>query len=255
MWKRSLLKKTNFFKAAHDQRLRLPGKGKLIALIGIDGSGKSTLSTEVTEWLRWKVSTPLHYLGSKQPSVWSDWSYMIFRIFRRSITILTQRVGEENFFIKILMRFRQFFLGLHYLSVGIDRYKRYRLAKKQRESGSVVIFDRFPFSSPLDGPEIHLIPDGELFYFTKKLAAIEQRLYRKFDNLDLLVMLNVDPEVSVERKPDHALEIILAKNAALTRLKTELAESDGEWKWVPVDANNPVEQVLLDIKTAIWSEL
>lgn len=252
---RSLLKKTKLFRSSDDQRLRLPGKGKLIALIGIDGSGKSTLSTEISEWLKWKVSAPLHYLGSKQPSVWSDWSYIIFRIFRRSISILTQRVDEDNFFIRILKRFRQFFLGLHYLSVGVDRYKRFRWAKKQKESGSVVIFDRFPFFSPLDGPEIHLISDGNLYFLTKKLAKIEQRLYRRFDTLDLILILDVNPQVSVERKPDHSIETIQAKYSALLRLKTELKEESDRWKWLSVDSNNPIEQVLLDLKTAVWSEL
>jgi len=251
----SLLKKSKLFRAKHDQLLRLPGEGKLIALIGIDGSGKSTLSTEVSKWLKWKISAPLHYLGSKQPSVWSDWSYIIFRIFRRSITILSQRMNENSFLIKVLKRFRQFFLGMHYLSVGVDRYKRYKLAKKQKESGSVVIFDRFPFFSPLDGPEIHLISDGNLYYLTKKLAALEEKMYRRFDTLDLIIILNVNPEVSVARKPDHSLETIQAKYSALSRLKTELAEDDGRWNRVLLDANSPIEQVLLDIKTAVWSEL
>ena len=249
----SLLKKSQIFR--DDQGLRVPGQGKLIAVIGIDGSGKSTLSTEVSKWLKWKLSAPLHYLGSKQPSVWSDWAYIFFRIFRRSITILTQRMDEKSFLLKILKRFRQFFLGLHYLSVGFDRYRRYKLAKKQKQSGSVVIFDRFPFFSPLDGPEIHLIDEGNLYYFTKKLSAVEQRLYRRFDFLDLIIILNVNPEVSVERKPDHSFETIQAKYSALSRLKTELAKDGNNWEWVPVDANNPIEQVLLDIKTAIWSEL
>ena len=249
----SLLKKSKIFR--DDQGLRVPGQGKMIALIGIDGSGKSTLSTEVSNWLKWKLSAPLHYLGSKQPSVWSNWSYIVFRIFRRSITILSQRMDEKSFLINILKQFRQYFLGLHYLSVGFDRFRRYKLAKKQKESGSVVIFDRFPFFSPLDGPEIHLIDEGNLYYFTKKLAAIEQRLYRRFDFLDLIIILNVNPDVSVERKPDHSFETIQAKYFALSRLKTELTKDGNHWESVLVDANNPIEQVLLEIKNAIWSEL
>ena len=119
----------------------------------------------------------------------------------------------------------------------------------------MVIFDRFPFFSPLDGPEIHLISDGNLYFLTKKLAKIEQRLYRRFDTLDLILILDVNPEVSVERKPDHSIETIQAKYSALLRLKTELKEESDRWKWLSVDSNNPIEQVLLDLKTAVWSEL
>jgi thymidylate kinase len=251
----SLLKKSKIFSAGKDQRLKFPERGKLIALIGIDGSGKSTLSAELAKWLEWKISAPLYYLGSKQPSVWSDWSYIGFRIFRRSNTILSKWIKADRLLIKIIQRFRQFFLALHYLSVGVDRYKRYKTAKKEVEEGSVIIFDRFPFVSPLDGPEIHLISEGKLFFFTRKLSEIEKRLYRKFDYLDFITVLDVNPEVSIERKPDHSMETIVAKNVALSQLKTDLSKAPEQWNWISIDSDLPIDQVLLNIKAAVWSQL
>jgi hypothetical protein len=252
---RTLLQNTRFFKGRKNQLLKFPNGGKLIAVIGIDGSGKSTHTVKLAKWLEWKVSAPLHYLGSKQPSLWSEWSYVIFRIFRRSNTILSKRLGSEFFLARILRKIRQFFLAAHYYSVGKDRLKRFKLGLEEAQKGSIVIFDRFPFFSPLDGPEIHLIPDEKLFYLPQKLSMMEKRLYQQFNTLDQLLVLNVNPEVSVERKPDHPMETIQSKFEALSRLKTELSEQPGQFDRVQIDANMPLDQVNLALKRAVWSIL
>ncbi len=252
---KSLLEKTKIFGNGKEKLLILPEGGQLIALIGIDGSGKSTHTVELAKWLEWKVSAPLHYLGSKQPSIWSDLFYLIFRMFRRTGTELSKKFKDDHFLIQLLQRFRQFFLALHYLSVGFDRYKRYRIAKKQAAAGSVVIFDRFPFFSPLDGPEIHLISAGQLHFLTKKLSKVEKRLYRKFDYLDLAIILDVDPKASIQRKPDHPMSTIMAKHFAVSRLKTMFTEELDQWNWATVDSNAPIDQVLLDLKETVWSQL
>ena len=251
---RSLLGNIEQFEFLDRKLMQFPERGKLIALVGIDGSGKSTLTIKLADWLRWKVSTPLYYLGSKQPSWWSDFSYWIFRIFRRSHTILSNRIGSENFLAKILVRFRSFFLAAQYLSVGKDRYKRYRQAQKDVQHGSVVVFDRFPFFSPLDGPEIQHVLAGNLGPLSRKLSEREKKLYRNFNNLDLLIILDVEPDESHVRKPDHPLETIQNKYEALTKLKKDL-DAEGKLNWVPIDANMDLDQVYLEIRRAVWAIL
>jgi thymidylate kinase len=252
---KSLIDSTTWFGVRKDNRMRFPGGGKLIALVGIDGSGKSTLSAAVTDWLRWKISTPLYYLGSKQPSLLSEISYLIFRMFRRSHTILTNWIGGNNFLAKILVTIRSFFLATHFLFVGKDRDQRYRMGKKISETGSVVIFDRFPFFSPLDGPEIRIRLENNFGFASRMLANLEEKLYRNFNFLDLLLILNVSPEVCVVRKPDHSLETIHSKYDAINRLKAELKTENEKYNWINIDSNVPLANVLLEIKREIWKIL
>ena len=40
------------------------GKGVLIAFLGQDGAGKSTVTAEVNKWLRWKLDVRKYYMGS-----------------------------------------------------------------------------------------------------------------------------------------------------------------------------------------------
>lgn len=250
-----LAKNSSGVLGSKDQRLKFPGKGKLIALVGIDGSGKSTQTADLTKWLQWKISTPLFYLGSKQPSWMSELSYLVFRIFRRSHSILSNRIGGDNFLANLLVRFRSFFLASHFLFIGRDRYRRYRLAKKLSDKGSIVIFDRFPFFSPLDGPEIRTRLKNDIGFVTRKLANIEKIMYRKFDYLDLLIILNVKPEDSVLRKPDHPLETIQAKFNAINRLKDELETNKRNFVWTTIESDQPLDKVLLDIKREVWKTL
>ena len=60
----SLFQKIGLFNLRNNQLLKFPNGGKLIAIVGIDGSGKSTLCGKLTKWLEWKVTAPLYYMGS-----------------------------------------------------------------------------------------------------------------------------------------------------------------------------------------------
>lgn len=238
-----------------DRQMTLPNGGLIVALVGVDGAGKSTLASALTKWLSWKIDTPFYYLGSKQPSIWTKWSYIFFRMARRSHRELSAKFGEDNPVAKVLINIRQIFLASHYLSVGYDRVGRYQLAKAEAGNGSVVIFDRFPFRAPLDGPEIHLIDNGFLNPVSRRLSRMEQDLYRKFKSVDLLVLLNVEPETSLQRKPDHSEETIRAKNIALNAVQSRIANDSGKWDWVSIDAEKPFEEVLLRIKRLVWAAL
>ncbi len=238
-------------RARPDKQMSLPGRGLTVALVGVDGAGKSTLAGELSRWLRWKLDAPLHYLGSKQPSVWTNWSYILFRAMRRGHREASAILSEDNLIAKTLLGLRQTFLALHHLSVGHDRVGRYRRGVREAGRGSVVVFDRFPFASPLDGPEIQMMDGGRLVEW---MAKVEQRLYRRFEPVDLLVVLEASPEVSLRRKPDHAPETIRAKGAALAALKSRL-ETETGWDWVALDADAPLDDVLLQLKGLVWAAL
>ncbi len=232
------------------------GKGGVtFALVGVDGSGKTTQSRELVKWLSWKMDVHLHYLGSKQPSWLSKGLYTGFRAARKLQRAVTKSLGEENPVSNWATSGRQAFLYGYYLSVGHDRYRRYRQGVEQAKNGSIVIFDRFPFESPLDGPEICVAADGYGGPISRYFSFQEEILYRKFKLPDCLIVLNVNPEISIERKPDHPWDAILAKQQALRSLCIKLEEGDGQSEWIVVNADVPFEEVLLQLKKTIWARL
>lgn len=237
-----------------ERQMGLPGGGKRIALVGVDGSGKTTHSQALAAWLSWKVDTHLLYLGSKQPSQRSQALYWLFRIARRSQTEIIRRWGASHPFARLAGGLKQKLLAGHYLSIGADRYRRYRLGERLAGGGSLIIFDRFPFDAPLDGPEIGRIPDDSPGGLAR-LIQREEALYTRFQRPDLLVLLDTPAEVSARRKPDHPLEVIQAKGAALAALKQSLQQSAPSARWVCVDAARPLDEVLLAAKRAVWEAL
>jgi len=61
-----------------------------------------------------------------------------------------------------------------------------------------------------------------------------------------LFILRVSPEVSLARKPDHKPELIEAKSRAIGQIARD------DLSFTEIDAEQPLEQVLLQIKSTLW---
>jgi thymidylate kinase len=249
LWRR----RNTFLRFTPPPQMTFPDGGLRLALVGIDGAGKTTLTGAVAEWLAWKLDVHLYYLGSKQPSRPSKWSYLFFRMARRSHRELSGQVGEGNVISRLLQSVRDALLYSHYLFTGVDRYRRYRTGGRQAQAGSVVIYDRYPLEAPLDGPQIHLAANGDGARGAAVFSRMEQRLYRQMRLPELLLVLEVSPAVAWQRKPDHQWEVIVEKNEVLERL-TAVMEANGSPP-VRIDASLPLAEVLGRIKQEIWQRL
>jgi thymidylate kinase len=233
-------------------KMTLSPNGLTLALVGVDGAGKTTLSREVTRWLSWKLDVRQYYLGSKQPSWLSRSLYWLFRIARRSHRTFSDRFGEHNVVAKWLEAWRHAFLQAHALSIGHDRYRRFLAGRKAAGNGVVVIFDRFPLAAALDGPKIHLAANGNKGGITAVFSRHEQHIYHHFHPPNLLVLLEVTPAVSLARKPDHVPQAIAHKNQVLGQLTAEHRQNALEANWICIDANPPLADVLVALKREIW---
>jgi thymidylate kinase len=122
-----------------------------------------------------------------------------------------------------------------------------RLAKKLSKKSSLVICDRFPQQNVMgffDGPKLQSGKGGWLSRFEKKQ-------FNKFcqAGADLVFRLNISPEVAARRKPDHDHRMIEQKCIHLSHL------TYGNATVIDVDAEKPLEQVLLNIKRMIWANI
>jgi thymidylate kinase len=239
--------------------LRLGSGGLAIALVGADGSGKSTLADELEAWLGWKLDVRRYYLGSKAPSGATRGSYLVFRALRRGHRSISSTLGRTSWPASGIAAARDTALAFHHLSTARDRRRRYRQGRRDAAAGRIVVFDRFPLEavsgSPahrlLDGPKIRQMP-GSRGPVRSALAALEERIYRGFGPPDLLFVLLVSPEVALARKPDHRADVVRAKTQVAAEV-AELASANGQAGGiVPVDADRPLEHVLLEIQRRIW---
>jgi hypothetical protein len=242
-------------------RMTLPCGGTAIALVGADGAGKTTVAADVARWLGWKLEARVHYLGSKAPSPPTDWLYLGFRALRRGHRAASSRVGEHSMAARPIAALRDLALALHHVSVGWDRRRHHARAQRDARAGGIVVFDRYPLARLSDRPE-HRLLDGPQVAdllgprsgrLAGALAVVEERIYQRFGLPDQLVLLDVDPLVAARRKPDHRIDLIRSKTRAAAQLAA-LAEAAGA-PVTRIDANQPLDRVILDVKARLWDVL
>lgn len=256
LWRR----RNRFLRFTPPRGMTLPEGGRSLALIGADGAGKSTLCVRLRSWLAWKLDTRVYYLGSKQPSRRSELLYMLFRVARRGHRELSRTLGEGSPLCRLVETVRQALLYSHCLSIGYDRYARYLAGDRLVRAGSIVIFDRYPLEaispSPelrlLDGPQIPRVAGSDRGPLTRAFAWAEQRLYRNMLPPKQLFVLDVSPDVSVQRKPDHEREMVLAKSRAVRELAASVGPGGCSFRLVALSADQPLEEVLHQLKGHIW---
>ena len=229
----------------------------MVAVIGADGAGKSASAQELCTWLSWKLKARCFYMGSQQPSLVSRLLHASFRMARKAYRTWSGFAGEKRMTSNVLCRFQGLLCNLYRLSVGQDRYRRYIRARQQAAQGTIILCDRYPLAAiyevmkgrPMDGPHITVEAGQGVDRITGALSGMERAIYRKIRPPDRIFALHVSPEVSQRRKPDHDPEIIEAKSEALEKMERRGLHV------VDVDADQPFEQVLLQIKAAMWESL
>jgi thymidylate kinase len=236
----------------HKRKTMMSG-GLTLAVLGVDGAGKSTVIADLRRFLSWRLSLHTYYMGSQQPSMMTSaigWgSQMVARAFRGADRLL----GRRN--PRFLRSLYHLFRGSYLLAVGRDRHGRYIRGQRRAAQGDVVLYDRYPMpvvpmgSRYMDGPRIASSYTGEMGRVLSALSRSELELYRQIRLPDHLIVLQVSPEVSVERKPDHDWEMIEAKYQALQQME------QADLRITEIDAEQPLDQVLLQVKTIVWDLL
>jgi thymidylate kinase len=235
-----------------DKRKRPVMGGLTLAFVGADGAGKSTIIKHITKWLSWRLDVRAYYLGTSKPSPVTKLLKATADAAQLGYAGCRRLFGEQSGLTRIADRPRRLFQSLRYLSEARDRYRRYVASRHKAAQGTIIVYDRYPleamriFNRTVDGPRIAATNIERLGPVTGALARAEERMYKKILPPEQLFLLHVSPEVSQQRKPGHKRELLEAKCRAIE----EIAR-DG-LNIFNVDAEQPLEQVLLQIKTSLW---
>jgi thymidylate kinase len=226
--------------------------GIMIAIIGGDGSGKTTTVTELRKQLAEEFDVIQIHMG--KPG-WS-WTTILIRgaiKIGRSLGFYPfVKEGTELSLDTNLPEFPGYPWLIREVCTARDRYLEYQRARRFASNGGLVICDRFPIPQIkiMDGAQVERTTAGvKRNRFLKLLAALEHYYYRQINLPDLLIVLRVDPEICVQRKKDESSESVRFRSEEIWNL---------DWCETPahvVDASRPKWQVASEVLSLVWSHL
>jgi hypothetical protein len=227
---------------------RAPGGGLVVALIGVDGSGKTTVARAIRAWLSSEIDVvPIYFgTGAGRPSLLLRPFKMVVPLISRLMAVKPRGAshgrmsgGPPGVLYSVL-------LTVWATVVAWEKRTKLLAARRGANRGLVVIADRYPQD------EIASFNDGALLSRLKRvpqwLHALEHSAYALASRLppDLVIKLQVTPETVAVREPEMDHTVIGERVADVRRLKFPGAQI------VTVDAEQPLPDVISAVKSEIW---
>jgi thymidylate kinase len=182
----------------------------LIAIVGCDGAGKSTLAADMHDALGADHRVETCYLGLGSGEIGNrikQWPLIgpVIEHKLASKAAQTRTKGE---------RIPGVLTALVVFGFSLLRLRRFRRVLALRQQGVVVITDRYPqteIAGFYDGPGLSAARAGGPF--VAWLAERERRLYLWMAEYkpDVVIRLNIDAATAFARKPDHKLALLRQK--------------------------------------------
>lgn len=210
----------------------------VIAIVGCDGTGKSTLAADLLADLQAQGPAERRYLGLISGEMGEKIKHLplIGRRLEHYLAGKAQRAQD----LKQKLPGTGTALVMHLLSWW--RVTQLRRVMRLSREGVRVIVDRFPQAEipgfRYDGPGFTADPSNN--WFLRRLVVREQKLYAWMarHRPALVIRLNIDAETAHVRKPDHSLNELRDKIAIMPRLTYNGA------RVVDIDTRVPYPQVL-----------
>jgi hypothetical protein len=247
-------------RVASPLRRTIPSGGLVVAFIGPDGSGKSTVTRAVANAFARKVDVVLIYFGSGDgPSSLLRWPLRIVRRLLERAGILKRaggvrsdrRDGDGAPRRGALLSVAR---AVWALVLSLEKRRRLRTSWKARNRGLLVVSDRYPQAQIAgfnDGPLLsHLASHRRPLL--RRIARWERRPYEWAERYppDVVIKLVVSQETALRRKPDTGADEVGRRVAALRALRYGPPAAV-----VEIDADQAVDRVIRDAAQAVWAHI
>ncbi|KHE94020.1 MAG: hypothetical protein K8F52_10015 [Candidatus Scalindua rubra] len=235
--------------------------GTIIAVVGADATGKSTIVKMLTDWLSEHFKTSTYHVG-RPPSSFTTWFPNKLMPFLRKI-IPRFRSGNIEAEIQdkggdTLKGVRLLVFIVRSLLIAHDRTRILTKIYRQATRGTIVICDRYP--TPIVGAmdscqvdnKLQAVRSNRFFSF---LAKREDNMYRKMSPPDVVFKLSVPVETAIKRN-EMRIKDGVEDNSWVRRrhIQSELQDYPRSITF-NIDTDKGMEETLLEIKCCVWSVL
>lgn len=245
----------------HSKRgMILQSGGAVIAFVGPEATGKSTLLTATRHWLGEHFVIEQIHSGKPKSTLLTMLPNMFLPLLRNTLptyrpskinTIQTsaEKNQKSHQVYPLISAIRSVFLAY-------DRRVLLSWAFARAANGNIVLCDRYPSMSKgaPDGPQLQqFVIDPKRYPIQAWLARTEKRLYQEIPAPDMVISLHVPVEVALLRNKNRGKE----EPEDYVRFRHSLA-SNLEYRNAPVNKINtdqPLDRTVLEVKKNIWRNL
>jgi len=234
-------------------RLRFANGGAVVAIIGGDGAGKTTAIDELHVWLSRHFDAKKVHIG--KPS-WSKTTVTVRGLLKIGNFLHLypyERVPVEFGEDEALYEFPGFPWLIRRVCTARDRFLIYMKERRFASNGGIVICDRYHIRGiklmESSSASIRMTNRVRDHWLVKLLIGIETKYYQQIILPELLIVLRLDPDIAVHRKQEEHEISVRARSKEIWEFNW------GETPARVIDASQPKEVVLAEIKQLIWSEL
>ncbi|WP_277963996.1 nucleoside triphosphate hydrolase [Pseudomonas sp. RIT-To-2] len=223
----------------------------VIAFVGCDGAGKTTVSDAILAWMRESRPTESCHLGIQSKALGEKLVALpvVGGLFKRLIASNAPKPAATVAALEQPPEPPRTLAAVAILGLSLRRWRRYQAMMALRRSGVAVIADRFPqiavANMKIDGPGLTGVPHRNAL--VRGLAACERLLYCYMVSYrpDIVIRLNVDLDTAYRRKPDHRYVSLASKIALVPRLEYQGSPI------IDLDSTRPLAEVIAQAKLEI----
>lgn len=228
------------------RRKKRLSKGVMIAITGLDATGKTTITRNLKSWLGKNFTTHLTHFGKPKSSLLTYPLNLLIKLLRReassssSMKSSLQKSGAKSLPYII----RQLILA----------YDRYRVAKRywdKSSDGDIVIFDRYK-SENCGVMDSHRLDTKYYSGLKLRLVELENSLYKKMPKPDIILYLTVPIDIAVERNEKRIKEGKESREFIKIRHKLNQNLTYSANHIYTIDTNQPYQDEIREIKSKIW---
>ncbi|MBI1879484.1 MAG: hypothetical protein HYR94_14905 [Chloroflexi bacterium] len=243
----------------------LQAGGAVIAFVGADATGKSTLVAETGRWLGDVFTVNIIHTG-KPPSSWLTTPVNIaLALVRRLISLRRISRLKSQTSSSDSNPAQHKFAGLSSLPYALRAivlaWDRQRLILKTRRlaaEGEIIVCDRYPsrIIGAMDSPRLEEEPrkTGPVVTIYNRLARLEKQLYQQIPPPDIILKLKVSLETAKKRNRERNGQDGEAYLEARHRQSQDW-HMPGTRSVYEIDTEQTLEETICNVKEAIWESL